>query len=219
MSSNEHVSPDGSPLAVYLALPPGRAPELIHAAIEPNSSILELGSGPGRLTHPLVALGHDVTAVDDSEVMLAHVTGADTVCADAFELDLGRTFDTVLAASNLINRPGEGSRRGLLGAARRHIGPDGLVVVERHPPGWLLADETVERSIDTVRLRYEPGELRGNVRSAVMTYRIGSRTWRQRFDAEDVTDAMLQRDAAAVGLRIDAALDDAGSWLLLAPAG
>lgn len=71
------MSVDGSPLAIYLALPAGDDPMIIHNAAPPEASILELGSGPGRLTRVLVALGHEVVAVDDSPEMLAHVTGAE----------------------------------------------------------------------------------------------------------------------------------------------
>ncbi|WP_206784385.1 bifunctional 2-polyprenyl-6-hydroxyphenol methylase/3-demethylubiquinol 3-O-methyltransferase UbiG [Amycolatopsis sp. MtRt-6] len=79
------VTADGSPVDVYLLLPP-------------NASILELGSGAGRVTHPLLDLGHEVVAVDDSASMLAHVR-AETVCARIGNLDLGRTFDAVLLGS------------------------------------------------------------------------------------------------------------------------
>jgi SAM-dependent methyltransferase len=86
------VTADGSPVEVYLLLPPGDEPEIVHAAIPRGASILELGSGAGRVTHPLLALGHEVVAVDDSPSMLAHVR-AETVCARIGDLDLGRTFD------------------------------------------------------------------------------------------------------------------------------
>jgi hypothetical protein len=47
------VTRDGSPVAVYLALPAAGEPELIHAAVPPGASILELASGPGRIAAPL----------------------------------------------------------------------------------------------------------------------------------------------------------------------
>ncbi|WP_328605353.1 hypothetical protein OG943_35855 [Amycolatopsis sp. NBC_00345] len=48
------------------------------------------------MTHPLVALSHRVVAVDDSPEMLAHVRGAETVCARIGDLRLGRRFGGVL---------------------------------------------------------------------------------------------------------------------------
>ena len=61
---------------------------LIHDAVGAGGSILELGCGPGRITRFLIALGHEVTAVDDSPAMLEHVTGARTVSADLYTLEL-----------------------------------------------------------------------------------------------------------------------------------
>lgn len=118
---------------------------LIDDAIGAGASILELGCGPGRITRVLVALGHEVTAVDDSPAMLEHVTGAHTVCADLFTLDLGRRFDAVIAASHMINDPGR--RAELLSVCRRHVSDDGTVLIERFAPGWLLtAKPTVGRN-------------------------------------------------------------------------
>ncbi len=213
MTSPDFVSADGSPLAVYLALPAGDAPMLVHRAIRPESTILELGSGPGRLTRALVALGHDVTAVDDSPEMLAHVTGADCVAADAFELDLGRTFDVVLAASTLINRPGAEHRARLLEVASRHLRDGGSFIVERFEPGWLLSATDTAEECGPVRMVFEAGAVTGSVRSAAMTYHLGGRSWRQEFDAEDLPDAVLEAEAAAVGLVVTRHLDDAGSWV------
>jgi Trk K+ transport system NAD-binding subunit len=43
----------------------------------------------GRVTHPLIELGHEVAAVDESPEMLARVRGAQTVLARIQDLDLG----------------------------------------------------------------------------------------------------------------------------------
>jgi 2-polyprenyl-3-methyl-5-hydroxy-6-metoxy-1,4-benzoquinol methylase len=59
------VAPDGSPVEIYRRLPAGNVPQLIHAAVGDGASILELGCGAGRLTHPLAELGHRVVAVDE----------------------------------------------------------------------------------------------------------------------------------------------------------
>ena len=102
MPADQHVSPDGSPLAVYLALPAGDAPTLVSAALPTGAGILELGSGPGRLTRVLLALGHPVIAVDDHPAMLAPVTGAETVVGDAWSLALDRTVDAVRLRLSVI---------------------------------------------------------------------------------------------------------------------
>ena len=118
------VTADGSPVDVYLLLPPDGEAEIVHAAIPPGASILELGSGAGRVTHPLLALGHDVVAVDDSAAMLGHVR-AEKVRARIGDLDLGRVFDAVLLASHLVNTARDADRQAMLAAAHRHLRPDG----------------------------------------------------------------------------------------------
>ncbi len=80
-------------------LPDFGEPAIVHEAAGPGASILELGCGAGRVTHPLIALGHPVVAVDESPEMLAHVRGAETVCARIQDLSLGRRFGAVLLAS------------------------------------------------------------------------------------------------------------------------
>ena len=82
------VAPDGSPVEVYLRLPPRGEAEIIHAAIPAAAEVLELGCGVGRITHELIRLGHPVVAVDESPEMLAHVLGAETVRARIEELEL-----------------------------------------------------------------------------------------------------------------------------------
>jgi SAM-dependent methyltransferase len=219
VGTSDFVSSDGSPLAMYLALPAGEEPLVVHRAITPEASILELGSGPGRVTRVLVALGHEVVAVDDSPEMLAHVTGATTVCADVYDagLDLGRRFDTVLAGSHLVNEPDETRRAALWAVCRRHVDDDGVVLVQRYPPGWLLHAGAARSAHGPVETSFEPGRLDGAVRSATVTYRLDNRSWAQSFDAIDVGDDLLATDAGAVGLVIDRMVTDDGTWVALRP--
>src|SRR5918999_2721713 len=113
-TSRGAVAPDGSPVDLYLRLPSFGEPEIVHAAIPTGASILELGSGTGRMTHELIRLGHPVTAVDESAEMLAHVGGATTVLGRIEDLDLGRAFDCVLLASHFVNTADPAERRRLL---------------------------------------------------------------------------------------------------------
>ncbi|WP_220182865.1 class I SAM-dependent methyltransferase [Sphaerisporangium album] len=69
------ITPDGCAVDYYATLKPRGEPERIHAAIPEGASILELGAGAGRITHSLLALGHEVVAVDESAEMLAHIRG------------------------------------------------------------------------------------------------------------------------------------------------
>jgi len=98
-------TPDGCAVGVYRRLPPGTEPEVIEAQAFAGASILELGCGSGRVTHPLVARGFQVTAVDESARMLDFVSGARTVCSAIEALDLGERFDVVLLSSYLVHAP------------------------------------------------------------------------------------------------------------------
>ena len=58
------ITPDGCAVEVYTRLPIGPEPDIIAAAVPAGAHILELGSGVGRMTHPLLERGFTVTAVD-----------------------------------------------------------------------------------------------------------------------------------------------------------
>ncbi len=53
-------------MELFQRLPAGPVPQLIHDAIPDGANILELGAGAGRITRPLIGLGHEVVAVDES---------------------------------------------------------------------------------------------------------------------------------------------------------
>lgn len=200
---------------MYLALPAGDDPMIIHGAIPAGSSVLELGSGPGRVTRVLIALGHTVVAVDDSDKMLAHVTGAETVCADVFDLDLGRRFDVVVAASTLINQPRRERRRSLLDVCARHVNANGSVLIERYRPGWLATAGVATGTSGPVEMTFTPLSRSGAVVRASMTYRLGASSWEQRFEATDVNDEILVEDAAAAKLTVAGSLTDDETWVRL----
>ena len=193
-------------------------PEIVHAAVPAGASILELGAGAGRVTHPLVALGHPVVAVDESAEMLARIRGAETVRARIQELDLGRRFDAVLLASFLVNTADRGLRRRFLQACRRHLGDGGCVLLQRHPPAWFEEAAEGEGVAGGVSHRLRglrrptPGLL-----AATVEYRAGDRTWTQWFTAERLDDALAAALGEA-GLTADAYLTGDGSWVRAVPA-
>jgi SAM-dependent methyltransferase len=211
--SPDAVSPDGSPVAVYLALPPGSVPDLVHGAVRAGGSILDLGSGPGRMTRPLAALGHPMVAVDDSDEMLDHVGDAERVRADVYALRLGRRFDGVLAASHLINDQAPARRAALLDVCRSHVADDGVVLVQRleQPP-----DSGVGQ-VGPVEIEVEIHRRQGPDFDATVTYRLGGREWPQPFVATAVDDDRLATEARVAGLRFDRCLDDLRAWCLLVP--
>jgi SAM-dependent methyltransferase len=214
------ITPDGCAVDFYAQLPAMGEPELVHAAIPAGASILELGAGAGRMTHPLLQLGHPVVAVDESPEMLAHIHGAETVTAQIQALDLGRRFDVVLLASFMVNTADDALRRAFLRACRRHVRDDGQVLLQRHAPAWF--DEAAEGEATkegiTFRLRdlQRPGP---GLLSATTEYQVGERLWTQWFTARRLDDEELAAALADAGLAVGAYLTGDGSWVRAAPGG
>jgi SAM-dependent methyltransferase len=213
------ITPDGCAVDLYALLPAMGEPEVVHAAIPPGASILELGAGAGRMTHPLVQLGHPVVAVDESPEMLALVHGAETVTAQIQALDLGRRFDAVLLASFLVNTADDGLRRGFLRACRRHVRDDGQVLIQRHAPAWFdeAAEGEATESGVTFRLRdlERPGP---GLLSATTEYQVDDQLWTQTFTTRRLDDAELAAALDEVGLAVAGYLTGDGSWVRAAPA-
>ena len=201
------VAPDGSPVDLYALLPDRGEGELVAAALPPPATVLELGCGTGRITRQLVARGYSVTAVDESAEMLGHVCGAETVCARIERLDLGRRFDLVLLASNLLSAEA-GRRRDFLDTCRRH---SDLVVVETLPIGWQPAGRESELGEVVSRLRVD--RVAGGVVHGEVEYAARGRTWVHTFamrvfaDDEELATAL-----AEAGLRFDRWLDRERGW-------
>jgi SAM-dependent methyltransferase len=207
------VTPDGSPVEVYLRLPGNAEAELIASVVPKGAEILELGSGAGRVTHELVARGFRVTAVDESAEMLEHIHGAPTVCARIETLDLAQTFDCVLLASHFVNVAADEERRLLLSAACRHVDDAGLVLVEAYPPDleWAVGSP---RRIGDVELRLADVAMTGRLVRATMEYRVGDATWLQDFDAVLLDEHELEAVLKETGLRFDRWLDRERGWLV-----
>ena len=187
---------------------------MIDAAVPSGSSILELGCGAGRVTHPLVAMGHRVVAVDESADMLAHVRGARTVQATIEGLELPERFDAVVLGSNLINTPDDDQLAAFLTACVRHVSADGCVLLERHPVGWFDEVAATEQQVgDITYLLYDIAHDGPDLVSATVEYRIDGRTWTHEFVTRRLDDTRLARALADAGLRLDALLTDDGSWL------
>ena len=213
------ITPDGCAVDFYAMLSPGREPEIVHAAAgNPAASILELGSGTGRVTGALTALGHRVVAVDESPEMLAHITTAETVCARIEDLALDERFDVVLLASHLVNVPDERDRQQLLRACARHVAAAGCVIIEQHAPGWFAAADATESESNGITFR-----LRGVSRpapdllSATVEYQAGDRLWTQSFTALRLSAERLRQTLADAGLAFDRYLTDDHSWLRAVP--
>ena len=213
------ITPDGCAVDLYAQLPDFGEPAIVHGAVDPGASILELGCGTGRITHPLVALGHRVVAVDESAEMLAHVRGAETVCARIEGLSLARRFDAVLLASHLINVPDEPTRSAFLTACREHVADQGCVIIQQHPPDWFAAAGETEHTSDGMIYRLcDVSRPAPNLVSATAEYAVGDRRWTQTFTAMRLDDSELTAELAASGLRLDRYLAENGSWFRAVPA-
>ena len=204
------VTADGSPVEVYVRLPETGEADLVASIVAPGSSILELGSGAGRVTNELVARGYVVTAVDDSPEMLAHVRGAETVCATIESLELDRRFDCVLLGSHFVNDP---ARAPLLDACARHVDVDGDVLIEAYPSGleWKAGTET---RLGDVVIRLVEAERALDRIQATVEYEVDGRTWRQSFEAELLDERGLRAAVSAVGLRFDRWLSRDRGWFV-----
>lgn len=209
------VAPDGSPVELYRHLPPGDDPELIHGAVGDRASILELGCGAGRVTHALTALGHQVTAVDESPEMLRHVHDAETILADIFTLALDRQFDAVVLASHIINQPEARRRQQLLSVCKTHARPEGTVVIQRFHPNWMRTAQPTERRVGPVAMRLHDITHEGELLHASVSYELNGQEWTQTFTAAVIEDDALSREALSVGLSFERWLDEAAEWALL----
>ena len=214
------ITPDGSPVEFYTLLRPRGEAEIVAQVTPPGGSVLELGSGVGRVTHALLERGFEVVAVDESAEMLAHVRGAETVRGRIQDLRLERRFDAVMLASYLVNTADEDSRRALLSACARHVAPGGAVLIQWRPPDRHDAQQVGTGRTDgditiTLAAREEVGA--GLFRST-MRYSHGDRVWTQSFTSRRLGDDDLRAALAESGLHLDRFLTDDHEWVLAVPA-
>jgi len=81
------ITPDGCSVEFYARITAMGEPAIVHDAVRPGASILELGSGTGQLTHPLVALGQSFTATRLDETEMATVLGEAGLRLDRYLTD------------------------------------------------------------------------------------------------------------------------------------
>ncbi|MFD3560530.1 class I SAM-dependent methyltransferase [Streptomyces sp. NPDC058686] len=213
------ITPDGCAVDLYARLPVGDEPDIIAAAVPARASILELGSGVGRMTHPLVERGFTVTAVDESAEMLERVRGARTICSPVETLDAGGTFDVVLLASFLVHAGDVAVRQGMLDTCRRHVADGGCVLIQREGPDYHtnLPRERVDPSGFTVRMvSAEP--VGDGVNSVRAEYEFPDAAWTHTFLARPLTREQFEEALAEAGLKVDQYLTDDQVWVRAVPA-
>ncbi|MFI7348695.1 class I SAM-dependent methyltransferase [Streptomyces sp. NPDC049936] len=212
------ITPDGCAVELYSRLPAGPEPDIVAAAVPGGAHILELGSGVGRMTHPLLKRGFSVTAVDESAEMLEHVRGARTICGPIEHLDLGERFDVVMMASFLVHTGDVEVRRGLLRTCARHVADDGCVLIQREGADYHtnLPRERVDPSGFTVRILSADPVAEG-VNSVRAEYEFPDAVWTQTFLARPLTKEQFEQALAEAGLRVDRYLTDDGTWVRAIP--
>ncbi|CAL9617189.1 class I SAM-dependent methyltransferase [Streptomyces hyderabadensis] len=212
------ITPDGCAVELYARLPAGAEPDIVAAAVPEGARILELGSGVGRMTHPLLERGYAVTAVDESAEMLERVRGARTICSPIEDLDLGERFDAVMLASFLVHTGDVEVRRGLLRTCARHVEEDGCVLIQREGADYHtnLPRERVDPSGFTVRI-LSADPVGDGVNAVRAEYEFPDAVWTQTFRARPLTREQFEEALGEAGLAVDRYLTEDGTWVRAVP--
>jgi SAM-dependent methyltransferase len=109
-------------------------------------SVLDAGCGTGRVAIELARRGIDVVGVDLDPAMLAgardKAPDLPWVVADLAAVDLGRTFDLVVLAGNVMIFLTPGTEAAVVANLARHLGPGGALVSGfQLQPGRLSVDD------------------------------------------------------------------------------
>lgn len=95
-------------------------------------TVLDAGCGTGRVAIELARRGFDVVGVDVDAGMLATARARapelDWVQADLAALDLGRRFDAVVLAGNVVHFTAPGTEHDLVRRCAAHVEPGGTLV-------------------------------------------------------------------------------------------
>jgi len=208
------ITPDGCAVELYARLPIRDEPDIITAAVPAGAHILELGSGVGRMTHPLLERGFTVTAVDESAEMLERVRGARTIRSTIEDLDLGETFDVVMLASFLVHTGDATERQSMLKTCARHVAEGGCVLIQREGEDWHtnVPRERVDPSGFISRIT--SAEPVGNgVNSVHAEYEFPDATWTQTFLARPLTQDEFEGALGEAGLRVDRYVTEDRVWV------
>ncbi|MFF7895747.1 class I SAM-dependent methyltransferase [Streptomyces sp. NPDC007907] len=212
------ITPDGCAVELYARLPVGDEPEIIAAAVPAGASVLELGSGVGRMTHPLLERGFTVTAVDESAPMLERVRGARTICGPIEELDLGETFDVVMLASFLVHAGDADVRRGLLRTCVRHVAEGGCVLIQREGEDYHANVPRERKDPSGFTVRITSSEPVGDgVNSVRAEYEFPDAVWTQTFRSRPLTQEQFEEALVEAGLKVDRYLTEDRIWVRAIP--
>ena len=101
--------------------------------VPPGASVLDAGCGTGRVAIELARRGYDVVGVDSDASMLAVAREVDLrwELADLAGFELGRTFDLIVAAGNVMVFLAPDTELQVMRRVAAHLGDGGLLV-----SGW-----------------------------------------------------------------------------------
>jgi SAM-dependent methyltransferase len=198
-------------------LPSRGEDELISGAISPESLVLDLGAGTGRIADALAALGHVVVAVDNSPDMLAAIRWAEPVLANIETYRDRRRFDAVVLASHLINTPDEALRQALLETVAYHLRDDSTAFIEWHPPEWfdrLSPGGSYSGTVGAIESTLSVIAIEAGLLHAKVTYAVNGDDWTQSFTAQRLTSVEMEDALSRAGLTLISDLPFRGDWVL-----
>ena len=98
----------------------------------PRTSVLDAGCGTGRVAAEVARRGLDTVGVDIDPAMLERARSRaprlEWVVADIADVDLGRRFDVVVMAGNVMIFLEPGTEGRVVGNLGRHLSPGGVLV-------------------------------------------------------------------------------------------
>ena len=106
--------------------------DFVEGLVSPPASILDAGCGTGRVAIELARRGFDVVGVDLDADMLAQARtkapGLPWVHADLVTVDVGRRFDVVVLAGNVMIFLAPGTEAAVVANLARHLAPGAALV-------------------------------------------------------------------------------------------
>lgn len=123
------------------------------------TTVLECGTGSGRILLPLAEAGHQCWGIDTAAAMLELAQGKigqldpaaaariHLLQADMRMFDLGRQFEVIIVPHNTLMHLTASELTPTLGRLRTHLKPPGLVIIDLINPFHLLAldDQSVPK--------------------------------------------------------------------------
>lgn len=114
----------------------------INKIIKKNSTILDLGCGPGLYAERLFQLGHSITGIDFSENTIQYARNhakqenlqIEYRCEDMFQLNYNKQFDVVMQIYGEINTFSDYEREQIFRIVRDALKPEGVFIFDVTTP-------------------------------------------------------------------------------------